>query len=649
MVDTLLKENEKKVLEEIFLRLKIGKVVLVEDQRTEGLISLFFSLCRRVNADSLKGLEFLSPVDFEVAEPHVISQIQSLWDRWSDVEKAANYGTLAGMVQPNGDQDERGKDDHSSVLLLKHLIQDELGLDYEELSLSQWKNEKGELLKPRNARRTLFLFDRDFRNDKGTGNEGLTLIHEVLQVKDVVCGLITHTVAPGNEGAECIRLSEDHKIAPRRLVVVSKQRLSQASPDIEGFVRQLRRMLLNGRCMELKKDALSIFRKALIASSKKIDELDVDVFDKIVFQSSINEGIWEADTLFRLFSLYLNRESRAISRSTARFVKRVSLVRQVSTIPQLPDSSEMHATKLRVKAIQRMELYEPGDLVNGHCLPLECGDIFEIKEQGKPARQYLLMNQACALMVRKEGMRANDFDKGFVCLVRIKKFQKRENERPGDTSVDSSDPLVAEKHKPQLKDSQVEMPFYDGSSLDKYFVDFHAIQYVPVSVVDLCCLNKAGRAQIKIDQEFPDDLIIPWKLHAKYLNKEFKKAFNKVIRLKGLLNSVRGINPDEIAKLGRKKCVSHPEIQFTVKRDGEIDFPITRVERLRYPFSGEILQQFSAFASRHGFDHFFLRPEELEIQQEEESPLVVSTASESPSEEVEEVREVTEEPVMNAG
>ena len=275
------------------------------------------------------------------------------------------------------------------------------------LSLKEWRNRADELLADEMAATTVFLFDRDFgREQEGAENQGFSLVREVQDMEVGYCGLISHTFQVGSEYEAWHQLAEEHNLVRDKFVVIAKERLTGESPDYYSFLRMLRLAALSGRCAKVKSTALSVFEESVTAAKAAVEGLSVLDFDRIVLASSRREGVWEPDTLFRVFGILMRREARDRLYRDVEIPLAIAEARRISAIPEeVADALGEEKPSREALRIQRFETYEPNEALNRFYLPLELGDIFEGPSVG---RQYILLTQPCDLMVRKDGKRSYD-------------------------------------------------------------------------------------------------------------------------------------------------------------------------------------------------------------------------------------------------
>ena len=239
-------------------------------------------------------------------------------DAWGELDDTARQHVLANAralgvaAALPASQGEAEKDiDAKAADSLEDILRELAHCEYITLSLSGWKEQSNEFLDDDSAATTVLLFDRDFRREKeGTEHEGVNLIREV-QVKDVgYSGLISHTVRRGGEYNAWTSIAADHDLVRDKFVVIAKERLTSDTPDYYGFLGMLRLVALSGRYASVKSMAWDIFTNSFDKAKTAMESLSVLDFDRIVFESSRREGVWEPETLFRVFGILIRKEAQ---------------------------------------------------------------------------------------------------------------------------------------------------------------------------------------------------------------------------------------------------------------------------------------------------------------------------------------------------
>lgn len=492
-----------------------------------------------------------------------------------DGEGPSEPAATTGEQQPSDP-----KRDAVAALGLQQLLADLPDFTFETLSLGQWNEARDRYLADEEeARHTLFLFDRDFRRENASSDEGLNLVREVQRQGASLCGLITHTVPVGAEHEAWDNLSRDHDLDRDRFLVIAKQRLwVDDGPTHYSFLRMVRLAALSNRCGAMKNAAWRIFADSVEAAKEAMERVSVLDFDQIVLASSRREGVWEPDTLFRIFSVFMRREARRRMHEDeeADLPSKVRDARSVSVIPG--DGEDVYGSEPpcpEAIRVHRFELFESPEYINRHHLPIDLGDVFQ---DGRGTR-YILLSQPCDLMVRSTGRRAYD-DK---CTRQVVLAE-----------------LVRATGKSGLKDYWEKIDWFDEATGQPAYVDFAKAHDVRLAVLDLCVLNDDGRASIDVSGAAPGGLIDPWQKHGEKVRKMFRTATNRFNELEKNLKKKQEKDTLRKALLPTASLSA----RFDVNVSGDVvTYDVKRVGRLLQPRAGAILTRFAQYRSRAAFEH----------------------------------------------
>ncbi|MCB9688815.1 MAG: hypothetical protein H6735_27490 [Alphaproteobacteria bacterium] len=488
-----------------------------------------------------------------------------------DLDPTSEPAAATGEQQPSDP-----KRDAVAALGLQQLLADLPDFTFETLSLGQWNESRDRYLGDEDeARHTLFLFDRDFRREHASSDEGLKLVREVQKQGASLCGLITHTVPVGAEHEAWDSLARDHDLDRDRFLVIAKQRLSVDNGATHySFLRMVRLAALSSRCGAMKNAAWRVFADSVEAAKEAMERVSVLDFDQIVLASSRREGVWEPDTLFRIFSVFMRREARRRMHENleADLPSKVRDARSVSVIPG--DDEAVYGSEppcAEAIRVHRFELFESPEYINRHHLPIDLGDLF----QDARGTQFILLSQPCDLMVRSNGRRSYD-DKCTRQVVLA------EIVRPAGQSGP--------------KDSWEKIDWYDEATGQPAYVDFANAHDVRLAVLDLCVLNEDGKASIDVDVAGSSGLIEPWQKHCEKVRRLFRAAIEryKELEKKQVKNEI-------------KKALL-PAASLSARFDAGVDgsvltYEIRRVGRLLQPRAGAVLTHFAQYRSRAAFEH----------------------------------------------
>ena len=557
----------------------VSRIIVVDDEYAADVEKLL-GHCAVLDAQQAGALPHLAHVDFR-ADPDIWkAAVRAAWETLTDPERQdllararatdedpppAAAGALAGAQE---------QVDTAAAQSLEEILRPLEDCEYLTLSLSDWRARATELLADDQAEATILLFDRDFRREEaGTEHAGLALVHEV-QVSDVgYCGLISHTVPPGGEHDAWSTLVTEHDLVRDRFVVIAKERLTSDPPDYYGFLGMLRLVALSRRYAYVKSTAWTVFEASVAKAKAAVERLSTPDFDRIIFESSRREGIWEPDTLFRVFGILMRSEARARLRQDKDVFAALADARRVSDMPhEIATALRSEMPSREALRIQRFETYEFADQLNPFYVPIELGDVFE---QASNGQRYILLAQPCDLMVRGSGKRSYDAKCGRTgTLVELAIAQQR------------------------ARDSWGEIPYYNEETGEPAFANFAKAHQAQLAVVDLCATQQDGVARIEVDAESPELLIAPWKERYERLRRYFRTALDRYEQLR-----TRQVS-DELKLLALPKLSATATAQATAG-NRTVQYGFKRVMRLRQPWSGALLTAFAQFQARAAFEHPF--------------------------------------------
>ncbi len=499
-------------------------------------------------------------IDFDAEPDVVLAQLQKAWARFDPGSRSRIFHELRSNTTP------RDKIDWSTRAALNACFG---RYEFRPLSLGEWRAQQDQLVNPAKER-TLLLFDEDFSGEPGgTDNTGLQLVKEVLATdtsENIICGLLSHNYTMENVHDEWKRLCAHESLDPLRFVLIPKESVDR---DPLGFGRLIKLTVLNGTAQKLKAEASTVLTTASESAIKLLSELDIYDFDQIVFCSSNIEGVWEPDTLFRVFHLFHRDEIRKLAKTDRTLNDLADGMRRISLIP-MGTSAVPNA---KTWFVQRLEIYEDEESLNGHLMPLELGDIFQ--KTGASSKRFIVLGQPCELMVRTSGRRD-----GRVSEVAIAEIV------PWHEKIDLT--------------CHFELRFFEKGQ--KYFVALKDTHIVKLCVLDLCCFNQDGASKITVTEKCPPGVIPAWQARYQELCEVGSKLLNRYARLA----SLRLQSPEINVLLLRS---SHDNI-FPGSADPgnhRITYQVKRIGRLRAPRAAALLSHYFSFLGREAFDHELTR------------------------------------------
>jgi hypothetical protein len=519
----------------------------------------------------------LKEIPFD-APPEIWRQaIRQLWNDLNDKDKERIYQQLRSKAQVSEEQDIQYAEKLSDLFE---------GFDFMPLSPDEWKDQKSAILEKAASQKTLLLFDQDLSMADRTDTEGIGLIQEVLNTeKAIMCGLLSKTFGGDETYRKWEEIVADYHMEDtrHRFVLLSKRDLEE---DPANFALMLKLTVLSADCKGLKDRVIQIIKEAVDEARHSLEKIDIYAFEDIVFRSSFNEGVWEPDTLFRLFGVYHREETLKRAKANEELRKQATLIREISHLPITPKKPFKSGTW----RIQRREIYDdPGYLNIGH-MPIELGDVFE-RTTNSGNRIFVLLAQPCDLMVRwarNPGERHPSVIEGLLAEV-----------------LESLPPKV--KGTPAQFEAYYELPYFSQDTGKSYHVSLRKVHTIPLCVLDLCVYHENGEATLRLNEHCTDEVIPPWQRRYELLCVKVKASIDEYSKLQSNTN----LSDDYRLKLALCHFGGDETGGKIDLEQQSITYPYKRVLRLRQPRAGVLLTRFSNYISRAAFEHDFGRPEEL--------------------------------------
>jgi hypothetical protein len=445
--------------------------------------------------------------------------------------------------------------------------------NFTPMSQKRWDAEKENVFASSKAL-TLLLVDEDCSKEPGGGSaDGLKIIKEVVNKANpdvFLCGLLSHAYSATDIHRQWTELCEREGLDKSRFVLIPKQLLDEDPDKLMTFLRLIKLAVLNRPAHQMKVRASEILKEAATAAESRLNAIDIYDFDHIVFRSSEKQGVWEPDTLFRVFGLFLRDETRIKAKGDEvlhDLAGKIRVISQVATPTQATPS-------LSTWKIQRIELYEDPEYLNPYFMPIELGDIFE--ESGTESHKYILLSQACDLMVRPKGNRHIAMTEGLLAEV-VK----------GNQDVRT----------------HAELQYFDPNHRDKYFVSFKSVFTIRLFVLDFCATNADGNAEFTLGKTCPKLLIPAWQMRWGHLDKLVGEIITKYADF-----LTKGIESAAAAVLVAA-CCNENNIEPTINvEEKKLSYPLRRISRLRQPRAAALLARYANFVAREAFDHDFGTP-----------------------------------------
>lgn len=544
-------------------------------------------------------------------------------ERW---DKADRDGQVAMVDNAYSHAQDLQPMESGAVETLRRLLPN---IEFQGYTLGEWNDARAGVLQEMTSTPTLVLFDQDFRREKGgdpkTGQRLVSELETELRrgpvADDAYYGILTNTVNPEDEHERRLAIVAEADVDPRRFVLISKQQL-QGDPSM--FAARLRTTLLAPVMAQLMTCASEAISEAHQAALQKAGEIAPEDLEQMVVRGSGVEGIWEPDTLVRIFEIMQRTRVREVLRREERVVKLTRRLRTLADIDPLeavdggdddhgdgtasdaptpepqpsgetlaldqadgaaeegsrgtsledtsgsePRAATPRPTPVRAPApvaveLQHDEIYESGEHINTLHLPLELGDLFAKAGSDK---RYALIVQPCDVSVRRGGSRAPELSHFLLAEV------------------------VHEGQK-ELFES-FELPYFAGTEASA-FVRLSRPVYTRSLVLDACVLNADGKARIDVNADSPDALLPNW--HARHAI--IKEAAREILEHVG--------SQEKPTTKFRKAVAGHvvrdPFAPGEVNAEAAlIEWNCQRVGRICDPYARALLSRFSQYFARDAY------------------------------------------------
>jgi hypothetical protein len=549
------------ILDQLFKAAGVERVISIDDEYAdqfpvEDAIGLVEQLTDTVIAEVFAGHNAALSRDADIRN----REVREIWEKAETSQRRTLMYALRTRSRPADHAAPEAIDEKTASVLPELFVK----YGFAALSYHEWAAQKQRIiLEP--GPLCLILVDENFSKEGQGDHEGLAIVKEILATgrSGLICALLSHNYDPAKIHDDWTELCVRERLDKSKFVLISKKSLTT---DLVGFARLVKLAILNGETEKLKTKALEILHAAEQSAQERVNAIDIYDFDQIVFRSSYREGVWEPDTLFRIFGLLHRDATRKIAKEDAELAKIIEGIRKISQIPTESESAPNYNTI----ELQRLELYEDGDYLNSHFTPVDTGDIFQ--KTGDSSKRYMLLGQPCDLMVRPNGKRRQK----EAVLVEIV-----------STKTDN-------------QDGNAELAFLDPDDDGKPgFVDFRKAQSVKLNLLDFCAFRSDGVSAFSVAGNCPDAVIPAWKARYKRISAEVAIILRNFEELRK-----REVTVAAAAMVARcsNENIFTPEIDLTTKA---LSYNVRRIRRLRQPRAAAILSRYAHFIARYAFDHDF--------------------------------------------
>ena len=124
-------------------------------------------------------------------------------------------------------------------------------------------------------------------------------------------------------------LAQENEIDLYQFMPLAKIRLSDGESPLL-FADGIKKAMLNLYCEKWKQAAVQVIKNSTEKAVAHVMNVDVYDFDHMIFRMSLEEGIWEMETLVRLFQIFHRDEIRELILDSKRSIELSALIKDIT-------------------------------------------------------------------------------------------------------------------------------------------------------------------------------------------------------------------------------------------------------------------------------------------------------------------------------
>lgn len=465
------------------------------------------------------------------------------------------------------------------------------------LSPIEWEEEKKIIsTKYTENDKALVLFDEDLKLSQGKfetikGSDLIVEIKKTKKIDNIRCTLLTHKTSIEDELKFRDKLIEEkNELSINDFFPLSKARLD--TPELFGD--GIKKTLINSHIEEIKKHSKAVIISAYKNAIEYIEKFDTYDFEDTIVKSSINEGIWEPETLVRISNIHFENDlkQRMVETDYAKKVNKEfkELYRYKSNNFNFVSDRKPFTDKYKLR---HSEFYDNGEFFNKLRKPIENGDIFKINKDN-----FILVAQPCDLMVRG---RDDSLGMRLTKIITLLKIENKTYTTNNNFHKDSND------------QSQFVLPYFSLNKKDYGVVNFNDSKIVDVDLLDLCVFNAEGECKFDLDDTTID---------LDYLSTVWVKRLEDVRKKMNSYNETLLDVKEKLSKLEKIECalflrefyphllisnVNSNENYILWHEYGMFNFLAKRTYKVKEPLSSLLLQKYSGYLFRTAEPHDYAK------------------------------------------
>lgn len=595
----------KQKLKELFKIYNISTVFYIDDEINlldTGIIRIRGELEAIYNSGKEKYLESLNMDGLDISQPKeiVIDYFDSNWDNFDPNLREEIYNKILKINNVKIEKLDLNR---------AQKVTEQIPVDIYAISPNEWEeklNTISDLVK--DDQKILILVDEDLSHagEKYIRIKGQDLIAKLrtLDVHDnIICALLTYKIAEAKDELEyrndliSSRLSAD--LTVRDFYPLAKTRLDK--PEI--FADGIKKTLLNGHFEIVKNETVNVMKQSFAKATETINQFDAYDFESTILKTSLDEGVWVPETIFRISNISYEDELKKNMvdvEYAAKVNKELKESRKIAEIKfTIPDNYKPYSDKLKYR---HSEIYENGGIINSLRKPIQNGDIFTI-DNG----YYILLAQPCDLMVRGTKKNFGDRKAQFASLVKM------------DFIRYSSKSQYTQDLKNNGNETKFILKYFSKNAKDLGIVDFHKYLIIDLNILDLCVFNPKGVCEINVlcPKDNVDTLTSAWEEHYAKVLAKFKKYYDEIKDIKTIFAEIKFKTTEESKKIEMVCKNSYSNLLLStsdinipgveIDNDGILRFPINRTSKVKEPLSNIALEKYTQYLSRNAESHDFAK------------------------------------------
>lgn len=569
--------DQTEVLRRVLRTGNVSKIYYVDDAHSNTIDylpkvrSVVIKLGEDEKLETL--LELKDKIEIDELDAQIINgKIEQLWSELTVEEQFDFYTRILKINNDKGELERAALKSILAVSPFKEFIN--------FLTPSEWIGQKDKILSSVNeVNRIVVLMDQELGLPGDT--KGIDILKQIPESENTYLTLFTYSITQLDEEVPTRNTLHREKGFPKkRFFVLTKDR----AKDDELFIDGVKKVLLNGYFDQMKEKALKIYSDSLAATENELEDIDTHDFDMAVIRSSLKEGLWEPETLFRIIKILLEKNTR-LKMIEKNFPSEINgLIRMAKVISKSHECVKYHPEYAKNYAMRHKEIYDSGEIVNKLRMPIENGDIFEIIN-GKKTFQYILVGQECDLMLRSD----NSNKKYYSSIFKIEKCDHQQlTERRN--AFNNKFPLG------DYMANRFRMDYFENGKKTLGMIRLSEELVVDRRILDLTTINEDGVSKLSMNSEIEESHLSFSQLrHVK----EIKVFLDKEIKNQ----TFEGTQATSI-KIPFAFLSKDMKNEFLVNNNS-IEFGVKRVMRLRKPYSNFLLDKYHHSKRRDAEDHDF--------------------------------------------